>query len=133
VNIEEDSFIDDKIAELQRLHIVFLQMLGIPCSREYLPNLGLQMVGPFFVTLHYLIGAFPFWCELHVSWIFDHQAHFPEDPVPDSELPGAYCLVEVPSRSIMIVCPGNLIIISSFFSCKRSKFRLIPSSLSPGL
>jgi hypothetical protein len=87
-------------------------MLGIPCSREYLSGLGLQMVGLFFLTLHYSIGAFPFWCELPFSWIFGHQAHFPEDPVPDLELPGVYCLVEVPSRSILIGCPSHLGIIS---------------------
>jgi hypothetical protein len=89
-------------------------MLGILCSWEYLPGLGLQMVGPLFVTLYYLIGAFPLGCELPFSCIFGHQAHFPEDPVPDLELPGVYYFVEVQSRSILIGYPGNLSIVSFF-------------------
>jgi hypothetical protein len=72
INWWRTCFIDEKIAEHKWLHIVFLQMFHIRCSRDHLSNLGLQMIGSFFLTPYYMKGAFLFRCQLAFGRIFCH-------------------------------------------------------------
>lgn len=72
--------------KILELHVMLLQMLGVPRSRYRLSLPGFQTVGSFLVALYYPVGSLPFRTEFPFSWIPGHQIYFPQHPVSNLKL-----------------------------------------------
>jgi hypothetical protein len=82
----ESAFIDKQASlKIIRLHIILMEVFGIPLSRQLLSSYVFEVVCSFWIAFGDSKRTFPNRSQFPIHWVFGCQCHLSKHPIAGNE------------------------------------------------